>query len=108
MDSQQRGIQEDAIERWYNEEDNDDTSNTINSSINADNIETEGTSTVSIVVRTCDTDVSHQKMRRELNIWICNGIFGPPVHKFQKYLDLPRNILSPNIMQIYRLIIKCN
>ena len=37
-----------------------DTSNTINSSINADNIETEG-STVSIVVRTCDTDVSHQK-----------------------------------------------
>ena len=51
-----------------NEEDNDDTSNTINSSINADNIETEGTSTVSIVVRTCDTDVSHQKRTDYLDL----------------------------------------
>ena len=51
-----------------NEEDNDDTSNTINSSINADNIETEGTSTVSIVVRTCDTDVSHQKRTEYLDL----------------------------------------
>ena len=50
------------------EEDNDDTSHTINSSINADNIETEGTSTISIVVRTCDFDVSHQNRTDGLDL----------------------------------------
>ena len=34
----------------------DDTANTIISSINVNNIETEGTGSVSNIVRACDTD----------------------------------------------------
>ena len=34
----------------------DDTANTVISSINVDNIETEGTGSVSNIVRACDTD----------------------------------------------------
>ena len=33
-----------------------------------DNIETEGTGTVSSVVRACDTDVSHQNRTDDLNL----------------------------------------
>ena len=47
--------------------DDDDTANIISSSINVDNIEIEDTDTASGIVRTCDTDVSHQT---ELMIWI--------------------------------------
>ena len=68
MDSQQCKIQEDAICRVDSicicnvgdKGDDDDTANTISSSINVDNIETESTGTVSSIVRACDIDVSHQ------------------------------------------------
>ena len=50
------------------EGDDDDIANTISSSINMDNIETEGTGTVSSVVRTCDTDVSHQNRTDDLDL----------------------------------------
>ena len=50
------------------EGDGDDTANTISSNINADNIETEGTGTVSSIVRTCDTDVSHQNRSDDLQL----------------------------------------
>ena len=33
-----------------------------------DNIETEGTGTVSSIVRTCDTDVSHQNRSDDLDL----------------------------------------
>ena len=36
------------------------TANTVSSSINMDNIETESNGTVSSIVRACDTDVSNQ------------------------------------------------
>ena len=42
----------------YDKEDSNDTANTTSSSINADDIETEGTGTDSSVVRACDTDES--------------------------------------------------
>ena len=48
--------------------DNDDTANTISSSINVNNIETEGTGTVSSIVRTCDTDMSHQNRTDDLDL----------------------------------------
>ena len=68
MDSQQCGIQKDATCRedsicCFNisdEGNDDDTANTISSSINIRNLKTEGTGTVSSVVRGYDTDVSHQ------------------------------------------------
>ena len=41
------------------EGDDDDTAIIINSSINMDNIETEGTGTISSIVRAFDTDVLH-------------------------------------------------
>ena len=44
------------------------TANTIISSINVDNIETEGTGTVSSIVRTCDTDVSHHNRTDDLDL----------------------------------------
>ena len=50
-----------------NEGGNDDTANTISSSNDVDNIETEGTGIVSSIVRACDTDLSHQN---KLIIWI--------------------------------------
>ena len=40
------------------EGDDDDTANTISSSINVDSIETERNSTISSIVRACDTDQS--------------------------------------------------
>ena len=46
----------------------DDTENTISSSINMDNIETEGTGTVSSIAKTCDTDVSHQNRTDNLDL----------------------------------------
>ena len=39
------------------ERDNDDLPNTVSSNINMDNIETEGSGTVSDIVRFCDSDV---------------------------------------------------
>ena len=42
------------------EEDYDDTANTVNCSINVDTIVTEDTGAVSSVIKACDTDVSHQ------------------------------------------------
>ena len=46
----------------------DDTANTISSSTNVNNIETEGTGTVSSVVRACDTDVWHQNRTDDLDL----------------------------------------
>ena len=65
MDSQQCGNQEDATCRvdstcFCNIDDKGDddcTANTVSSSINMDNIQTEGTGTLSNVVRACDTNV---------------------------------------------------
>ena len=50
------------------EGDDDNTANTVSSSINVDNIETEGTGTVSSIVRTCDTDVSHQNRTGDVDL----------------------------------------
>ena len=47
--------------------DDDDTENTVSSSINMDNIETEGTGTVGSFVRACDTDTSHQNRTNDLD-----------------------------------------
>ena len=49
------------------EGDNDDTVKAVISNINVANIETEGTGTVSSIVRACDTDVS-----RYNKLIICN------------------------------------
>ena len=77
MDSQQCGIQEDTTCRVDSTcgcnigdegDDDDDTANTTSSSINVDNIEIEGTGTVSSIVRTCDTDVSHQSRSDDLDL----------------------------------------
>ena len=65
MDSQQCKIQEDATCRVDSicvcnvgdKGDDDDKANTVSSSINVDNIETESTGSI---VRACDPDVSHQ------------------------------------------------
>ena len=46
---------------------NDDTANTVSSSMNVNNFETEGTDTVSCIVRACDTDVSHQNRTDDLH-----------------------------------------
>ena len=52
------------------EGDNDDTANTINSSINLDNIETEVLILlISCIVRTCDTDLSHQNRTDDLHVF---------------------------------------
>ena len=67
MDSQQCGIQEDAMCRMYSicycsvgdKGDNDDTANTVSSNISMDNIEIEGTGTVSSIVRACYNGVSY-------------------------------------------------
>ena len=48
------------------EGDDGNTVNTVSSSINVDNIETEGNSTVNSVVRACDTDVLHQNKTDDL------------------------------------------
>ena len=50
------------------EGDNDDTANTVSSSINIDNIETEGTGTISGIVTACDTNVSHQNRTDDLDL----------------------------------------
>ena len=47
------------------EGDNDDTANTISSSIN---IETEGTGNVSSIVSACNTDASHQNRTDDLDL----------------------------------------
>ena len=69
MDSQQHRIQENATieqipfavvmfgDKW----DNDDTANTVSSSMNMDNIQTESTGIISSIVRACDIDVSLPK-----------------------------------------------
>ena len=49
------------------EGDNDGTANTISSTINVNNNETEGTGIVSSDVRACDTDVSHQNRTDDLD-----------------------------------------
>ena len=49
------------------EGDDDDTANTISSSINVDSIETEGNGTVSSIVRACDTDQSEWCATSEQN-----------------------------------------
>ena len=75
MDLQQCGIQEDAMRRVDSicgcnvgdKGDNDNTVNTISSNTNMDNIETEGTGTVSSIVRACDTDMSHQNRLDDLD-----------------------------------------
>ena len=46
--------------------DDDNTANTVSSSINMDNLETESTGTVSSIVRACDADVSHQNITGDL------------------------------------------
>ena len=48
--------------------DNDNTANTISSSINVDSIETEGTGTISSIVTACDTHVSHQNRTDDLDL----------------------------------------
>ena len=77
MDSQQHRIQEDTTCRVdsictcnvVDEGDDDDTANTISNSVNVDNIETEGTGTISSIVRACDTDdVSHQNGSNDLDL----------------------------------------
>ena len=76
MDSHQCRIQEDAISRVdficdcnNGDEGNvDDTANTVSSSINMGNIETEVTGTVSSIVIACDTDVSHQNRIDDLDL----------------------------------------
>ena len=50
------------------EGDNDDTANTVSSSINMDNIATEGTGTISSIVRACNIDVSHQNRTDDLDL----------------------------------------
>ena len=49
------------------EGDDNNTAKTISRSINVDNIEMEGTGTVSSV-RACDTDVSHQNRTDDLDL----------------------------------------
>ena len=77
MDSQQCRIQEDSTCivgsicgcNISDEGDDYDTANTISSSINVDNIESEGTGTVSSNVRACDTDgMSHQNRTDYLDL----------------------------------------
>ena len=76
MDSQQHGIQEDTTCRVGsiygcnigNKGNDDDTANTISSSINMDNIETEESGTVSSIIRACDTNVSHQNRTDGLDL----------------------------------------
>ena len=46
----------------------DNIANTISSSINVDNIETEGTGTISSIVRAYDTDVSQQNRTHNTNL----------------------------------------
>ena len=76
MDSQCR-IQEDAMCRvdsiggYCNvgdEGDDDNTANTISSSINMNNIETKDTDTVCSIAIACDTDVSHQNRTDDLDL----------------------------------------
>ena len=50
------------------EGDDDSTENTVSSSVYVDNIETEGTGTVSSAVRGCDTDVSYQNKTDDLDL----------------------------------------
>ena len=50
------------------EGDDDNTVNNTTSSINVDNIETDGIGTVSSIVRACDTDVSHQSRTNDLDL----------------------------------------
>ena len=50
------------------EGDDDDTENTVSSSINVDNIETEGTGTVGRFVRAYDIDMSHQNRTNDLDL----------------------------------------
>ena len=74
MDSQQHEIQEETTYKmdsicscnFSNKGDNDNTANTVSSSINVDKIETEGIGTVSSVVRACDTDVSCENRTDDL------------------------------------------
>ena len=49
------------------EGDNDNTAKAVISNINVDNVKTEGTGTISSIVRACDTDVSHYS-----KLIICN------------------------------------
>ena len=71
--SRQCGVQEDTVCtvdsicscNIGDEGDNDDTANTISSSIN---IETEGTGNVSSIVSACNTDASHQKRTDDLDL----------------------------------------
>ena len=72
MDLQQCGIQEDAMCRvdsicGCNVGDKGDNDNTVNRSTDVDNIETEGTGTVSSIVRACNTDISHQNRLDDLD-----------------------------------------
>ena len=50
------------------EGDDDDTENVVSSSINMDNIETEGSGTISSIVTACDTNVSHQNRTDDLDL----------------------------------------
>ena len=50
------------------EGDNDNTANTVSSSINMDDIKTKGTGTVSGIVTACDTDASHQNRTDDLDL----------------------------------------
>ena len=80
MDSQQHGIKEDATCgagsicgcNIGDKGNNNDTANTISSSINMDSIETEESGTVSSIIRACDTDhwsdVSHQIRTDDLDL----------------------------------------
>ena len=50
------------------DKDDDDTANTISSSTNVNNIETEGTGTVICIVRAYDNHVSHQSKSDGLDL----------------------------------------